>query len=139
MSCTMYNHAVYTYNPPLAKPLIDEIFMYYSNSERPRPIQGNWGEWRNTGYCSLTCGGGLQRMVRNCNNPPPQHGGNPCSGADSIHVSCNPQSCPSMCKYYEWLYFSYQICMWCIVTYYYVYVPLCMVLSIQTQQLTILL
>ena len=44
--------------------------------------------------CSKTCGGGIQRCNRSCNNPEPYCGGNDCSGLSIAHNNCNKQCCP---------------------------------------------
>lgn len=44
-------------------------------------VDGNWGPWSNWSSCSLSCGGrGKKTRVRYCNNPAPEHGGEPCEG-----------------------------------------------------------
>lgn len=68
----------------------------------PPKIHGNWGDWRNEGSCSKTCGGGSQRLVRSCNRPSPQRGGNPCTGESSTTANCNPKSCPINGHWSEW-------------------------------------
>ena len=57
-------------------------------------VHGNWGEWREVGACSVTCGGGKQKRVRTCDNPKPENGGNDCQGSDMEEADCNKQSCP---------------------------------------------
>lgn len=77
------------------------IIMYSFDTIGPPPkIHGNWGDWRNEGPCSHTCGGGSQLLHRDCNNPPPQHGGNACSGSNSMKVACNTKPCPSAFMHY---------------------------------------
>ena len=58
------------------------------------PIHGGWGEWSPSGGCSASCGGGMMRYERKCDSPSPQHGGNPCSGADFKLEECNTNCCP---------------------------------------------
>ncbi|XP_076378705.1 A disintegrin and metalloproteinase with thrombospondin motifs 9 isoform X1 [Megalopta genalis] len=59
------------------------------------PVNGQWGEWGSYGECSRTCGGGVQKKYRECNNPPPQNYGNYCVGARVKYRSCNLEDCPS--------------------------------------------
>ena len=58
------------------------------------PVHGGWGLWTPSGICSVTCGGGVRRYERVCNNPPPSNGGFPCSGDDSKYEPCNTECCP---------------------------------------------
>ena len=58
------------------------------------PIHGGWGVWIPSGICSVTCGGGIRRYERQCNNPPPRNGGLPCRGDDSKYEPCNTECCP---------------------------------------------
>ncbi|XP_015439525.1 PREDICTED: A disintegrin and metalloproteinase with thrombospondin motifs 9 [Dufourea novaeangliae] len=58
------------------------------------PVDGQWGEWGPYGPCSRTCGGGVQKKKRECNNPPPEHGGNYCVGDSVYYSSCGTDECP---------------------------------------------
>lgn len=44
------------------------------------PVDGGWGAWGPWGTCSRTCGGGIRRGERRCDNPPPSNGGTYCTG-----------------------------------------------------------
>ena len=46
---------------------------------------GNWGEWSN---CPVSCGGGEQIRIRNCNNPKPSGGGKACDGEKEEKKKC---------------------------------------------------
>ncbi|XP_045034330.1 A disintegrin and metalloproteinase with thrombospondin motifs 9 isoform X2 [Daphnia magna] len=61
------------------------------------PVDGNWGSWQEwmMGTCSRTCGGGVQRSTRNCDNPAPSNGGTFCLGKRVRYRSCNIQECPT--------------------------------------------
>ncbi|XP_046444849.1 A disintegrin and metalloproteinase with thrombospondin motifs 9-like isoform X3 [Daphnia pulex] len=61
------------------------------------PVDGNWGSWQEwmMGTCSRTCGGGVQRSTRNCDNPAPSNGGTFCLGKRVRYRSCNIQECPA--------------------------------------------
>ena len=61
------------------------------------PINGGWGVWVPAGICSKTCGGGVRRYERKCDNPPPKYGGHPCHGDDYKIEPCNTQCCPGVC------------------------------------------
>lgn len=54
-------------------------------SARPAPkIDGNWSCWSSWTSCSRS----VQRRERQCNNPPPQNGGQSCEGAAADTRSC---------------------------------------------------
>ncbi|XP_006146160.2 complement component C8 beta chain [Tupaia chinensis] len=48
------------------------------------PTDGRWNCWSSWSSCS----GGHKTRQRQCNNPPPQNGGNPCSGPASETLKC---------------------------------------------------
>uniref|UniRef100_A0A8C5R8X4 Thrombospondin-1 n=1 Tax=Leptobrachium leishanense TaxID=445787 RepID=A0A8C5R8X4_9ANUR len=60
----------------------------------PCPINGQWGPWSLWDTCSLTCGGGIQKRQRLCNNPEPQYGGKECLGESGDSRLCNKHDCP---------------------------------------------
>ncbi|VDK44900.1 unnamed protein product [Anisakis simplex] len=55
---------------------------------------GAWGEWKQWGECSRTCGGGVQKALRDCDNPRPSNGGKYCIGQRERYRPCNLQDCP---------------------------------------------
>uniref|UniRef100_A0A914WW81 Peptidase M12B domain-containing protein n=1 Tax=Plectus sambesii TaxID=2011161 RepID=A0A914WW81_9BILA len=55
---------------------------------------GAWGEWKEWGDCSRTCGGGVQKALRDCDNPAPRNGGRYCIGIRTRYRPCNVQDCP---------------------------------------------
>lgn len=59
-------------------------------------VDGGWSEWKPTEQCSKTCGGGLLKMTRVCDNPKPQFGGKECDGPieKDSSMPCNPHKCP---------------------------------------------
>lgn len=57
-------------------------------------VNGNWGPWSPWDACTVTCGGGLQKRSRLCNNPAPQYGGKNCVGEAKGTQVCNKQDCP---------------------------------------------
>ncbi|KAL3982766.1 Thrombospondin type 1 domain family protein [Acanthocheilonema viteae] len=57
-------------------------------------LDGSWGEWKNWGDCSRTCGGGVQKALRDCDNPRPSNGGKYCVGQRERYRPCNIQDCP---------------------------------------------
>lgn len=70
------------------------------------PIHGRYSQWGYWGLCSRTCGGGTQKRIRSCTNPPPKNGGRECSGLASESRSCNTQRCPVDGGYSPWTSWS---------------------------------
>ncbi|EDO47848.1 predicted protein [Nematostella vectensis] len=62
--------------------------------EVARPINGQWSSWEGWQACSKSCGGGVQKRMRKCNNPIPSNGGRTCRGRDLDERACNIKSCP---------------------------------------------
>ncbi|XP_068710256.1 SCO-spondin-like [Montipora foliosa] len=63
---------------------------------QPCTVDGAWGSWSPWAPCSVTCAWGNRVRTRNCNNPRPQYGGQPCPETDRSIVSqiCYLGSCP---------------------------------------------
>ncbi|XP_050542210.1 A disintegrin and metalloproteinase with thrombospondin motifs 20-like isoform X1 [Daktulosphaira vitifoliae] len=59
-----------------------------------KPVNGGWGPWQPYGECTRTCGGGVKKSYRDCNNPPPSNGGKYCIGKRVQIGSCNTKDCP---------------------------------------------
>ncbi|XP_031550235.1 zinc metalloproteinase nas-14-like [Actinia tenebrosa] len=57
------------------------------------PVDGQWGRWSEWGACDKTCGYGVQKRKRSCNEPKPKHGGKECRGADTQKRMCNMRPC----------------------------------------------
>ncbi|KAK6303576.1 hypothetical protein J4Q44_G00260300 [Coregonus suidteri] len=67
------------------------------------PVNGNWGLWGPPSSCSVTCGVGVNEMLRQCNNPAPKHGGLPCSGSNKDTKVCNTKNqCPVDGQWSQW-------------------------------------
>ncbi|XP_012218782.1 A disintegrin and metalloproteinase with thrombospondin motifs 7 isoform X4 [Linepithema humile] len=62
--------------------------------DRPRHIDGGWGEWGSWSECSRTCGAGVSIVERKCDHPEPAHGGKFCIGERRRYKICNTQPCP---------------------------------------------
>uniref|UniRef100_UPI00398F1070 A disintegrin and metalloproteinase with thrombospondin motifs 13 n=1 Tax=Pristiophorus japonicus TaxID=55135 RepID=UPI00398F1070 len=56
-------------------------------------VHGAWSNWTAYSSCSRSCGGGVTRRHRHCNNPRPAFGGRKCEGADMEAKMCNVQPC----------------------------------------------
>merc|ERR1712131_5896 len=65
-------------------------------------VDGSWGPWRPVSDCSVTCGVGVQDERRECNNPAPKHGGQPCSGSTTQKNTCVKDFCPVDGEWAEW-------------------------------------
>ncbi|XP_078378151.1 SCO-spondin-like isoform X3 [Oculina patagonica] len=73
-----------------------------SCNENGCPVDGNWTAWGDWDLCSVTCAGGTQSRSRTCTNPPPQYGGQECTGKSKDVRSCNEVSCPIDGKWTKW-------------------------------------
>ncbi|XP_076178913.1 A disintegrin and metalloproteinase with thrombospondin motifs 7 isoform X3 [Ptiloglossa arizonensis] len=62
--------------------------------DRPRQIDGGWGEWGFWSECSKTCGAGVSIVERKCDHPEPAHGGKFCIGERRRYKICNTHPCP---------------------------------------------
>ncbi|XP_041955132.1 properdin-like [Alosa sapidissima] len=66
------------------------------------PEQGGWGEWGAWQPCSVTCGKGVSRREKPCNNPPPKCGGG-CDGPGQDTQSCETGVvCPTHGSWSDW-------------------------------------
>ncbi|KAL3861720.1 hypothetical protein ACJMK2_007744 [Sinanodonta woodiana] len=68
-------------------------------------VDGAWSEFSSWSTCSATCGGGIQKRYRYCNNPIP-HGGNYCEGSDVQQEICKEFPCPTNGVFSAWSAFS---------------------------------
>ncbi|XP_064095145.1 A disintegrin and metalloproteinase with thrombospondin motifs 9-like isoform X4 [Macrobrachium nipponense] len=65
------------------------------NKNVMRKIDGKWGDWGAWSTCSRTCGVGVCRSERLCNNPAPKYGGRYCTGERVKYESCKLRACPT--------------------------------------------
>ncbi|XP_015687440.1 A disintegrin and metalloproteinase with thrombospondin motifs 13 [Protobothrops mucrosquamatus] len=56
-------------------------------------VHGQWSSWTSFSACSRSCGGGIATRQRQCNNPRPAFGGQPCQGEALQAEMCNLQPC----------------------------------------------
>ncbi|XP_026542486.1 A disintegrin and metalloproteinase with thrombospondin motifs 13 [Notechis scutatus] len=56
-------------------------------------VHGQWSAWGSFTPCSRSCGGGITSRQRQCNNPRPAFGGQPCQGETLQAEMCNVQPC----------------------------------------------
>ncbi|XP_005733181.1 hemicentin-1 isoform X1 [Pundamilia nyererei] len=65
-------------------------------------VHGGFSEWAEWGPCSVSCGVGNQKRLRQCNNPLPANGGRHCAGSDTETRSCQGKPCPVDGNWSEW-------------------------------------
>ena len=62
------------------------------------PVHGNYSTWSRWGTCSASCGPGVRKRTRACNNPAPEYGGLTCKEKDlgpNVESSkCDLGDCP---------------------------------------------
>lgn len=56
-------------------------------------INGGWSNWSAWSSCSKTCGTGVKKTTRSCNNPIPQYGGRLCVGNSFKESVCTTNRC----------------------------------------------
>ncbi|KAG8129767.1 hypothetical protein E2320_016461 [Naja naja] len=67
------------------------------------PRDGNWGGWKPSQPCTVTCGVGQVLQKRLCDNPPPKYGGKNCPGEDVRRQPCTVKvPCPVDGHWEEW-------------------------------------
>ncbi|XP_075384531.1 hemicentin-1 isoform X2 [Tenrec ecaudatus] len=65
-------------------------------------VHGGYSQWSAWRPCSVTCGKGIQKRSRLCNNPLPANGGKSCQGSDSEMQNCLNKPCPVDGGWSEW-------------------------------------
>ncbi|XP_035996829.1 hemicentin-1 isoform X1 [Fundulus heteroclitus] len=65
-------------------------------------VHGGFSEWTEWGHCSVSCGAGIQKRVRQCDNPLPANGGRHCAGSDAETRSCQGKPCPVDGNWSQW-------------------------------------
>ncbi|KAJ8045394.1 Thrombospondin-1 [Holothuria leucospilota] len=60
----------------------------------PCAVDGTWGMYSLWTPCTKSCDGGWRERTRQCDNPPPSHGGADCVGVDREEEMCNTHPCP---------------------------------------------
>ncbi|XP_053341492.1 hemicentin-1 [Clarias gariepinus] len=65
-------------------------------------VHGGFSEWMEWGACSVSCGTGVQKRLRRCNNPQPANGGRHCSGSEFETRNCQGKPCPVDGHWSEW-------------------------------------
>ena len=70
-------------------------------------LDGGWSTWTDWGSCSVTCGVGLMKRQRQCDNPVPSGFGQSCSGNNEQTDKCNLKSCRIPSKLFTF-HFTYK-------------------------------
>ncbi|KAG5850585.1 hypothetical protein ANANG_G00084020 [Anguilla anguilla] len=83
----------------VARNLIGSVLVKVSVTVR---VHGGFSEWMEWGSCSVSCGLGAQKRLRQCNKPLPANGGRHCAGPDSETRSCQGKPCPVDGSWSEW-------------------------------------
>ncbi|XP_039213555.1 hemicentin-1 isoform X2 [Crotalus tigris] len=65
-------------------------------------VHGGFSQWLDWQLCSVTCGRGVQKRIRLCNNPFPANGGRSCMEPDYELRSCQSKLCPVDASWSEW-------------------------------------
>ena len=76
-------------------PLLNVIYINFI-------VDGGWSGWNTHTQCSRTCGDGIMKRARLCDNPEPQNGGKVCPGNDQLvravvpRMAVRPEKCNIM-------------------------------------------
>ncbi|XP_063796284.1 hemicentin-1 isoform X2 [Pseudophryne corroboree] len=65
-------------------------------------VHGGFSEWLSWQSCSVTCGQGVQKRVRQCDNPAPANGGLACQGEETETRICQNKQCPVDGSWSDW-------------------------------------
>ncbi|KAI7799480.1 hemicentin-1 isoform X1 [Triplophysa rosa] len=83
----------------VARNLLGSVLVRVSITVR---VHGGNSEWMEWGACSVSCGTGVQRRLRQCTKPLPANGGRHCSGSASETRNCKGKPCPVDGNWSEW-------------------------------------
>ncbi|XP_073439014.1 hemicentin-1 [Dendrobates tinctorius] len=65
-------------------------------------VHGGFSDWLPWQSCSVTCGQGVQKRIRLCDNPAPANGGLSCQGEESETRICQNKLCPVDGSWSDW-------------------------------------
>ena len=67
------------------------------------PVNCVLSDWKNSGTCSKSCGGGKQKQTKSIITQA-QNGGTPCPASSELErlIDCNTQACPVNCVLSDW-------------------------------------
>ncbi|XP_028301363.1 hemicentin-1 isoform X2 [Gouania willdenowi] len=83
----------------VARNLLGSVLVRVSLTVR---VHGGFSEWTDWGICSVSCGAGAQKRLRQCTNPLPANGGRHCAGPDLETRRCHGKPCPVDGNWSEW-------------------------------------
>ncbi|XP_048579839.1 uncharacterized protein LOC5504566 isoform X2 [Nematostella vectensis] len=81
---------------------VEQIAVATCKQIKQQEVDGGWSLWSPWTSCSASCGGGVQRRTRACNNPSPANGGRSCQGPREARQVCNVQNCAVDGQYTPW-------------------------------------
>ncbi|XP_060593748.1 inactive cell surface hyaluronidase CEMIP2-like [Ruditapes philippinarum] len=65
-------------------------------------VDGGLSDWTKWSKCSVTCGVGIMKRERRCDNPRPANGGKVCEGTLFEEKACLDKECPIDGQFTEW-------------------------------------
>ncbi|XP_028403037.1 uncharacterized protein LOC114525804 isoform X2 [Dendronephthya gigantea] len=71
-------------------------------NDAPCPVNGGFSDWKEWSACSKTCGTGVKRRRRFCDNPTSKHGGKDCVGERELIQDCEIIGCQGDGSYTDW-------------------------------------
>ncbi|XP_051581270.1 hemicentin-1-like isoform X1 [Myxocyprinus asiaticus] len=83
----------------VARNLLGSVLVHVPLTVR---VHGGFSEWMEWGACSVPCGTGSQKRLRQCNNPLPANGGRRCIGSATEMRSCRGKPCPVDGNWSDW-------------------------------------
>ncbi|XP_034035488.1 hemicentin-1 [Thalassophryne amazonica] len=83
----------------VARNMLGSVLARVTLTVRVHGVYSEWMEWH---PCSVSCGAGTQKRMRQCNNPLPANGGHHCTGSESETRVCQGKPCPVDGRWSEW-------------------------------------
>ncbi|KAK7106181.1 hypothetical protein V1264_017467 [Littorina saxatilis] len=83
-----------------------EMYNTFQSACSNCPADGDWSPWTPWESCSVTCGQGMRRRSRQCDDPAPRGGGKWCVGPAVSDEPCSGPDCCSDGNWSPWLSWS---------------------------------